>query len=243
MDITFGAVVAYPFGVLAVLAGLGLLAVSPIAGVALLLAGLLALPVVRRVLKSRLGLGFSRGATVGLVLLLSIVAAIAVVGAALSGGGAAPGSGVPNVSMEAASASPPNPMTTLDVRWNARAQAAADPSTGDIGTYRAEDGQKFLVTRMQITNNGDSDIDLTPQLFRVASEGAEYEYQNLFGSSAGGLSQVSLRPGGSSDGWVVFSIPNETTEGELVVNQDAYFDDNISVAFEHDPSMPINVSA
>jgi hypothetical protein len=40
----------------------------------------------------------------------------------------------------------------------------------------------------------------------------------------------------------VFQVPEDTTTGVLVTNQDAYFDQNVSVAFTHDERMAIGVA-
>ena len=125
--------------------------------------------------------------------------------------------------------------------WNARAQSAVDPDTSDVSNYQAEDGNKFAVVRMQLTNAGESEIDLTPRLFRLTADGVSYDFQSLFGSGQGGL-DVALQQNASYDGWVVFEVPEDTSNAELTVNQDAYVG-NTTVRFTQDESLPVNVSA
>jgi len=245
MDITLRKIVAYLFGVGAILTGLLLALASAASGILLILAGALSLPAVRRSLDARLGLSFSTAAVVGIVIILGLASTGALVFAALDGsdsGPTGPGSDVSNVSMAAEDTVSASATQRLDVAWNARAQSAVDPDAGGITTYSAEDGEKYIVVRMQLTNTGSTSIEMTPSLFRVLANGVEYEYQALFGSSQGGLSGVTLREDATYDGWVAFSVPESTTEAELIVNQDAYYQTNTAVEFEQDSSMPVNVT-
>lgn len=106
--------------------------------------------------------------------------------------------------------------------------------------YSSNDGQKFLVVRMEIENRGDGETELTPRLFQFESDGVVYDYQGLFGSS-NGLSGVSLQSGSTYRSWVVFSLPEDATQGTLRANNDAYYDETVTVSFEHDGSMPIEM--
>ncbi|MBX0325775.1 DUF4352 domain-containing protein [Halomicroarcula sp. F13] len=246
VEITLRNVVGYLFGLAAILAGLVFAFVSVASGVALIIAGAVALPVIRRSLDTRLDVSFSAAAVVGLVVLLTVASMGMFVAAALDGSGQSgptgAGSDVSNVSVTAQDADPPATQS-LNVVWNARAQSAVDPTPDDSLSYDAEEGQKYLVVRMQLTNNASSSIDLTPTLFRALSDGVEYEYQALFGSTSGDLRGVTLREGATFDGWVAFSIPEDTTSVELIVHQDAYYNERTAVQFEKDASMPVNVSA
>lgn len=158
------------------------------------------------------------------------------------GGGTQPaGADVSNVSVSSVDPSPGSSLTTLDVEWNSRAQSAVNPDTEDFSTYNSNEGEKFVVVRLQIENTGDESVDLTPRLFRLRSSGVEYEYQGLFGSG-NGISGVTLNPGGEYSGWVAFSVPEDLTEAELIVHQDAIIGNGITVRFNQDQSMPIEVS-
>jgi len=245
MDITLRNIIGYLFGVGAILTGLVFALVSAASGVLLIIAGVLALPVVRSSLDDRFDLSFSTAAVVGIVVVLAIASTGALVVSTMDGsdsGATGPGSDVSNVSMSAQNADPPSASQSLDVVWNARAQSAVDPDPNDMSSYNAEDGQKFLVVRMQLTNTGPSSVEMTPSLFRILADGVEYKYQALFGSSQGGLNDATLREGATYEGWVAFSVPDSTTSAEIIVNQEAYYQTNTTVQFEKDSSMPVNVS-
>jgi hypothetical protein len=70
IDITLGKLVAYPVGLLLILSGLGSMITSVVSGVLILLAGVVALPIVRSRLKQSQGIGLSRWATVAIVVIL-----------------------------------------------------------------------------------------------------------------------------------------------------------------------------
>lgn len=257
-EITFTKVLGYLFGIPATVMGLLLIFMGAlinttflIAGFALALAGLLSLPIVRSVVKQRTDVSFSTGAVVGITLLLvtfsmgGVVVGLLTYGGDSSGedGYTGPGADVSNVSIQAEDTNPNEPAHSLEVTWNARAQSAVDPDPDDMSIYNAEDGQKFLAVRMQLTNTDSESIDLSPYFFRAVVEGVEYQPQSLLGSSQGGLSQVTLRSGASYDGWVVFSVPEDATAAEITVVQDSYyFDGPASVKFNHDESMAIEVA-
>jgi hypothetical protein len=158
-----------------------------------------------------------------------------------STGAVAPGADVSNVTVTAEDTSPPGSTVSLDVEWNSRAQSAVDPDPDDVSTYQSNDDQKFVVVRMEVTNTGTEPIELTPRLFRLSSDGVEYEYQGFFGSG-NSLSGVTLNSNGTHSAWTAFSVSEGLTDGELTVNQDAYFQKNISVSLTHNSDMPINMS-
>lgn len=243
MNITLGSIVSYVVGVPLTLLGLLLTIQTPL-GLVPFLAGILIIPVVRRQIAERAGVEFSRGAAAGIGTFGVIAFIIIFVIVAPSGGGgsgAAPGSDVSNVSVSAVDASPPDASTSLAVEWNSRAQSAVDPDPDDMSIYNSNEGQKFVVFRVRISNEGSEPLELTPRLFRLRSAGVEYEYQSLFGSG-NSLSGVTLNAGGSHSAWTAFSVPEDLTEAELIVYQDAYFQQNVSVSFSHNPGMPIAMS-
>lgn len=89
VEITLSKVAGYVFGVLAITAGLFLSLVSLLVGLSLLLAGLLALPVVREELRDLANISVSRWGTVGIISVLIAVAMGGLVMAALGSGSAA----------------------------------------------------------------------------------------------------------------------------------------------------------
>lgn len=242
MRITLGSIVSYIVGL--AVAGLSFLALfENVYAVAPLLAGLLILPPTRRWLARSAGIEFNRGAAaaIGVVGVLALLLVLA--GSGASGGAdSSPGSQVSDVSVSTTNETIEAADTSLEVTWNARAQSAVDPDTGDYSTYQSNDGEKYLVVRMKISNTGDSGVDLTPRAFRVESDGVVYDSQTLFGSG-NSLSDVTLTPGGTYSGWVAFSIPEDTSTGTLQVDQEAYYNQRIKVSFTHATEMSVNMSA
>lgn len=240
MEITLGSIVSYVVGVPLVLLSLLLTVQTPL-GLIPLLAGLLIIPVVRRQLAERAGIELSRGAAAGIGTagVIAVIVVLVVVGLS-GGGGGAPGADVSNVTVTAEDSFPQDASTSLQVEWNSRAQSAVDPDPDDMSIYNSNEGQKFVVIRVRITNTGDEAIELTPRLFRLTSDGVEYEYQALFGSG-NSLSGVTVNPDGTHSAWTAFSVPEDQTESRLIVNQEAYVRKNVSVSFTHNADMPINM--
>lgn len=243
MNITLGSIVSYTVGVPLALLGLLQTIQQTSLGVAPLLAGLLIIPVVRRQLAARAGIEFSRGAAAGIGTFGVIAFVVVVVIVSLSGGGGAggyPGADVSNVSVTAENANPPDASTTLSVEWNSRAQSAVDPNTDDLSIYNSNEGQKYVVIRVTVANEGDEPVELTPRMFRLQSSGVEYEYQNLFGSG-NSLSGVTINPSGTHSAWTAFSVPEDMTEAQLIFYQDAFYRQNVSASFTHNEQMPIEM--
>lgn len=244
MNITLGSIVSYCVGVPLALFGAILTIQTPL-GLIPLIAGVLIIPVVRRQLGARVGVEFSRGATAGIGTFGVIAFVVVLVLVALSGGGGGGGGGVgadvSNVGVTAEDTNPPDSSSTLSVEWNSRAQSAVDPNSDDLSTYRANEGQKFVVVRVRVTNEGGDPVELTPAMFRLRSSGVEYEYQGLFGSG-NSLSGVTINSGGTHSAWTAFSVPEEMSEARLTIYQDAFFNQNISVSFTHNEQMSVGVS-
>lgn len=70
INITLGKLIAYPVGGLLILSGLGSLITNVVSGVLILLAGIIALPIVRTRLKRSQGVSINRWATVAIVVIL-----------------------------------------------------------------------------------------------------------------------------------------------------------------------------
>lgn len=258
VEITGSSIAGYTFGLVALAAGavgslFGLLFLLSgtgggvsllLFGLVLLIAGVVATPISRRLLSKYLGVDFSRGAVVAISGGASVIAVVlfvvAIIGLLSGVTPAPPGADVSNVSVSSQDAVASSE-SSLSVTWNSRAQSAVDPDTEDLNIYNSPDGQKFVVVRMQIENTGSRDVELTPRLFKLRSGGTIYEYQRLFGSSDG-LVGVTLQPGGTYDGWIAYSIPEDTESATLIVDQDAYFDRNVTVSFSKDSSLEINVA-
>lgn len=121
--------------------------------------------------------------------------------------------------------------TTVDLAWNARTQGSATESPDDFIGVEAESGQTLLVFRLEVTNP-------TDDVVRVDRFNFELDYQTpdvveTVSALITGLEtiDVGLRSGGTADGILVFSVPNETTEATLrpaVAN----FPDRTPLAFD-----------
>lgn len=77
INITLGKVIAYPVGLFFILSGLAGLFTNLIAGVLILLGGIISLPIVRSKLKQSKGISMSRWATLGVVLILVVAGGFA----------------------------------------------------------------------------------------------------------------------------------------------------------------------
>ena len=245
MKITLGSITSYLVGGLLVLVSIPLTIQSPV-GLLSLIAGLLVLPPVRRLLESRMDIELSRGVTAAVGSIGVVIAIVGIVLLAASGGGgvggdSTPGSDVADVSVTAVDSSVSDTSSQLDIEWNSRAQSAVDPDPDDISSYESNDGQKYIVVRMNIQNTGSQSVDLTPQAFILRSDGVEYDYQGMFGSG-NSLTDVTLNPDGEYSGWVAFSVPEDMTEAELITNQDAYFQQTVSTNFNRNSGTAINMS-
>lgn len=258
MEITGSSIVGYAYGLISLLVGLvavlfGFLFLAAgtgggvwvvFFGVVLLVGAIVAMPITRRWLSGAANIDFSRGAVVAINGAVAIVATIlfvvAIIGLIGSAPASAPGDDVSNVSVSANDASG-TASNSLAITWNTRAQSGVDPDTSDLSSYSAEDGQKFVVLRMQLENTGSEDIELTPRFFKLESDGVVYDYQGLFGSS-NGVSGVTLQPGATYDGWIAFQIPEDKRQATLIVDQSAYFNEEVNVEFIQDEELPIGVS-
>ena len=126
----------------------------------------------------------------------------------------------------------------LDVRWRARTQLVLDPPERDVRTL-AEDGFKWLVVQLAVTNNGTSEWDARPVPFIVETNGDRFEIttsrvESYFGGEP-------LAPGESVSGWLSFHIPRDARTAELhcdpslsAVDLSAAFDVDASLAFTVD---------
>jgi len=211
---------------------------------AALFVGVYVTPVGKRRLDTLLGREFGWvGATAIAVVLLGaavVLSTTSIIAVGLTASSdKPPGADVANVSVTATDADVQSERV-LDVTWTSRAQSGVDPNPDDYSSYSADEGEKFVVFRMAIKNTGSEPVDLTPRLFKLDVDSVVYDHQSLFGSS-GGLGQVELEPGGEFTGWIAFTVDAGTTEAELVVNQDAYYNTRVRVTFDHNPGMEIGV--
>jgi hypothetical protein len=184
-----------------------------------------------------------------IILLLVAVIGIVVVGgvgflALASSGDSAetgPGSDVSDVRVSAEGTDPGATPYALDVTWNTRAQSSVQPDPSSFSSYNANDGEKLLVVRMEITNTGAEALELTRATFKVRVGGVGYDSTRLAGSG-NSFTGTRLQPDATYRTWLVYSIPEGATDAQLVATQDGYYQNGIVVEFEHDSAMPINMS-
>lgn len=242
MKITLGSVFSYFVGIGVILMSILLTIQSPI-GLVPLVTGILVLPPVRRYLESERGIELSRGITAAIGFVGIVIVLIGII--AVAGGGGTgeelPGSDVSDVNVNAVDSVQSGTASELNVEWNARAQSAVDPDPDDLSIYNSNEGEKYVVVRMNIRNTGTESVELTPRAFILRSDGVEYDHQGLFGSG-NSISQVTLNPEGEYSGWTVFSVPQDMSEAELITDQEAYFDQTVSTNFEYNSDMEINMS-
>lgn len=237
MEIRLRSILGYLFGIPILLIGLIGLATSIVAGIALLLAGAIATPFTRRLFQRKTGITFSTGAAGGIPAILVLIGVVAL---AMAGAGVtAPGDDVSNVSVDHQNLEADNPDNDVHVTYNTRAQTSVNPDQDSMTHYSSNDGEKYLVARMQIENQGDSTVDLLSRWFRVETDGVIHDPQLLFGS--GNDLNVELQPGASHSGWVVFPLSEDTTDATLQVTNESVYNKVTAVEFEHDPSMDINM--
>jgi len=135
IDITLGKIIAYPVGGLLLLTGLASLIDSVVAGILILFAGVISLPVVRGRIKQSQGIGLSRWATVAIVLVL-VVAGGSLLGG--SDGGFGQSSGQPEVISQSATGLAPT-VDDFDSGWqliesNREGNAAQFLDSGDFSS-------------------------------------------------------------------------------------------------------------
>ncbi|MDF9748408.1 DUF4352 domain-containing protein [Natrinema salsiterrestre] len=239
MKLTFKSILGYLLGIPMLLFGALVCFTSFLSGVVLIVAGIVAIPKTRRVFQDQTGIEFSTGAAAGIPTIL-LIAGIVLLAMTSAGTVSGPGDEVSNVTVEHQDLEAEQPDHELAVTYNTRAQTSVNPDPDSMTHYSSEDGQKYLVVRMEIENQGTNETELTPQLFQFESGGVVHDYQGLLGSG-NGLSNVALESGSTYRAWVVFSIPEDATQGTLRGSDQAFYDETVSISFERDGSMPIEM--
>lgn len=123
----------------------------------------------------------------------------------------------------------------LTVRWNAR---PVDSVVANGTTYEAPNGTRFLVVQLAITNTGEERVPVRGGDIAVHVDGARYTNQPLEGART--FEPTATEPGDSATGWLVFTIPETTTDAVLVPNPEAA---GGPMAFSHDSELAVNGTA
>ncbi|MFA1610534.1 restriction endonuclease [Halobellus rubicundus] len=141
-------------------------------------------------------------------------------GGGLLGSGGDAGPGVSAMSTAGANA-------TVDARWNAETR---DGLSVNGTSFEPPDGQTFLLVRLNVTNGGDSPIQLQQSAFAVEVAGQRYGRQPLDGVT-GFPSAGLFEPDESREVWLVFSVPADAESATLV------YDGELMLRFERDSAI------
>jgi len=104
----------------------------------------------------------------------------------------------------------------------------------ESGVHTPDEGTKFLMVRTSITNVGGSRRDLVAHQYVLVGDGETYE--PILTDSEGYVSQKSIPPGTRTEGWLLFEVPEETSEATLTASQDRV-DESFSVEFSPNPGI------
>lgn len=118
------------------------------------------------------------------------------------------------VSVNEADVSADDPVTTLEVEYSATVanELPTDPPT------LAEDGQKWVLLRMRITNEGAETYDVTGGPFILEHNGQTYEIVST--GADWSVRGRTIEPGDSTTGWLVYHLPEAATSAMLTVRDD-----------------------
>jgi len=176
-----------------------------------------------------------------------LAAAASVAGVSLAGcaGGSAdtptadstppPTESPPPVDLEAVDTSADNPDVSLTIAYNATVTDHIPTSSPTL----AEAGSKWLAVRMRVVNTGDTARELTGYQYVVAAGGETHEpvatrtEWSLF--RADDVSGPAVGPDDSVTGWVIFSVPDSTTNATLRIREDTR--ESYAVTFEPDGAL------
>jgi hypothetical protein len=143
---------------------------------------------------------------------------------------------LPVVDVSATDASAESADVNLRVRWRARAQHVLDPA-GEAATV-AEDGHKWLVVQVSVTNDGETAWDTTPVPFVVDIDGEQHEVVTSRAGSYFGTNTLDPRDG--ETGWIAFHIPRAATSATVTLDPDLVSME-ITAQFEEDDSLTFEV--
>ncbi|WP_396610375.1 restriction endonuclease [Haloferax sp. S1W] len=167
-----------------------------------------------------------RVVVVAVLLLVLALGSVAALGPAVNGSGSSGGpDGVALSALSTASSS----SADMTARWNA--QTTSSITVGN-NTYTAPDGEQFVVVALNVTNQRTSPGSLPQSAVVFESDSVRYSHQPLqnVSSFSGGL----FAPNESKTVWTIYTVPEDTTTGTLVVQPTA----EDTVAFVYDDSLP-----
>lgn len=228
INITLGKIVAYPVSILLILIGLGSMGSSVVGGGFILVAGVLALPLVRSRIKQSQGVAINRWATIGIVVVLLIA------GGAMMGG---------DDTDDTATAE------EIEHQMGDSFEVGEDKaieytvhnaySTDVIYGYEAQrTDEQFIVVEVEMTNVGDESIDISRRNFQTVdsqdrqfdvNRDAIHKVDSDERFQVDGITFEQLDPGVSAKGLVVFEMPANETDIRFKIEPVGVF----STADEH----------
>jgi len=135
----------------------------------------------------------------------------------------------PAVSLDAEDHSDPTPDVSLEVVYNAgvTSELPTDPPT------IADDGWKWLLVRMDVTNLGDTPRELSEYQYRVTTDDGEFGH--VVTKTQWTLAGKRAAPSETASGWVVFHIPESASAATLSVRENTRL--AYDVAFNQDSTL------
>lgn len=256
IDITLGKLISYPIGLLLILMGLATMLVSIAGGLAVLLAGIITLPLVRSKLRQSQGIDVSRWATVGIVVILVISGTVALAGS-VDTGETSNDTDSASVASNAESSSENTDSNSADddseqlthemgesfvvgensnsIEYNVQSASSASGVGGDVFSEEA-DG-KYIIIEIQMTNVGDETIDLSTNNFQlVDSQDRQFDVSRVSTAldqdpriDSDSVVFEQLQPGVTTQGAIAFDVPEGEDEFRLKIEAVGIFsgaDDN-----------------
>lgn len=241
MELTLSSVVAWLFGLGLTLFGLLMMIIAPVGGLILVLTGVFALPIVRRKLREKTDVSFSKWLVAGIVI-VGFLGGFVVVGiSALSGSDATGEAEGSNPSQQQAATTETREFNhsvgdTFTVGDGARIveYTVTDARTTDTigsGFSTEEADGVFVVVEVRMTNRGDESLDMSSSNFRLVDDQArsyETDRDAVFAVEDNVIYE-QLDPGVTKRGVLVFDVPPEQSGRELEIRPAGIF----STAEEH----------
>lgn len=140
----------------------------------------------------------------------------------------------PPIDLSASNSTATQPDQSAKVAYNADTTETlpTDPPT------QAEDGYRWVVVNMRVTNTGETAREVTAHQYVLRGEDDVYGYVQVDEPWALGYGpDAGIAPGESRTGWVVFHVPTDVSDAELTTRTDT--SRSYAVGFIPDPSLPL----
>jgi hypothetical protein len=135
----------------------------------------------------------------------------------------------PSVDLTAEDVSPSDTNGTLRVAYRS---GGAQSKIGTNPATIAEDGQKWLIVELSITNEGDEVHEVSPSRYVVQID--NQQYTQVITDRETSLKDIGkLEPGGTVSGEIVYHIPEEASDATLTVRDDVDVPRPVTATFVH----------